>query len=175
MELFYSQERRTLAVSLSILSVSLIAALGLEYATRPELFNWTTSEQVNFRVQNLYGWTLITTAFGLPALWWHLIDHWERGLRVDRTNAFLSYWPIAVCLAIALIGIILLSSRLTEKFFCLGSEPFTDDQGNKWETLCHPPLLYGFEMLLGLPLLVLVIFVFAKTIAFFPVAKKLFR
>ena len=175
MELFYNRERRTLAISLSILAASFIAALGLEYASRPELLNWTTSERAHFRVQHLYGWALITIAFGLPALWWHLIDHSERDLRGGQTNPLLSYWPIAVCLAVGSIGIMLLSSRLTEKYFCLGAGSFTDDQGNTWTTLCHPPLLYGYELLIGLPLVVLLMFVFAKTIAFFPVAKNLFR
>ena len=103
--------------------------------------------------------------FGIPLIWWHLIDLFDKfECRQLWLRLLLSYGNVATVLTVGLTGAALIFSGVTEQIECRGLKLHTGSEGNTWGTACTPTAGYGFEYPVILPTLLLILLATAKTI-----------
>lgn len=126
-----------------------------------------TSERLANSASNRANFAFALALFGIPTLWWHLIDLAAPTPDVrSSVRCLLAYPTFLVVLMLGLAGMLLVVSGLTEKFQCRNAgHTYKDGHGNEWATLCDPTTGYGIEWLVFTPALVLVFLCVGKTSA----------
>jgi hypothetical protein len=159
-------QQKSLKTALVLLLGYFVFVLVHDLTTQPwEGLN--KQEQEAIEDGNFWSDFIAIALFAASSLWWHISDIWSQpGHKSKLVSITLDYRTFLAVLIVGLVGTALVFSGWSGNFYCRNAGPIpSTNPDTKFFMICDPPLAYGIEFLTLLPILVLIVLAFSKTIA----------